>query len=202
MGAFVWNAGGSEAVLREEGAANVLGTEHDVPPGRACLSCHGGEPGRILGFSALQLPPALLERLVMEGRLSPRPLLATFAASSEVRAALGYLHANCGHCHSENGLAFRDVDLVLRRHADEATPEQTAIYRTTVGVELARRTETGAVTRVVPGRPEDSGLLVRLRAGGARERMPPLGTERVDPSGSSRIETWITGLATTKAIAE
>ena len=29
-------------------------------------------------------------------------------------AALGYLHANCGHCHNQNGTSWRDTQMVLR----------------------------------------------------------------------------------------
>jgi hypothetical protein len=219
MAAFVWNEAGTEALLREQGEANVQGTDHDVPPARACSACHGGEPGRLLGFSAIQLRGAALDRLVRERRIQPAPSLPDFRAAPEALAALGYLHANCGHCHSDTGLAFRETDLILRRRVDETTAERTDIYRTTLGVELTRPSgpngpggsshpsgssdpsRKGSPLRIAAGFPGRSGLLSRVRATDPAERMPPLGTEHVDANGSLHLERWIAGLPTTAPIS-
>jgi hypothetical protein len=203
MAAFVWNEAGTEAWLREQGEANVQGTDHDVPPARACAACHGGEPGRLLGFSAIQLRGAALERLVRERRLKPAPSLPDFRATPEVHAALGYLHANCGHCHSDTGLAFRETDLILRRRVGETLAERTDIYRTTLGVPLSRPSGANgpgaqdSQLRIAAGFPGRSGLLSRVRALDPAARMPPLGTEHVDANGSARLERWIAGLPMT-----
>ena len=50
------------------------------------------------------------------------------------------------------------------------------------------------VDRVVPGRPDESGLLFRMRGRGAETQMPPLGTEVVDPAGMAAVEAWIDSL--------
>jgi hypothetical protein len=202
MGAFVWDAAERDALYREDGASDVLGTEHDVPSASRCAACHGGEPGRILGFSAAQLEAApatpSLETLSAAGRLAPAlsPVGAgvTFP-SSTTRAALGYLHANCGHCHSETGLAYRDVDLVLRMRATEQDPERSDIYRTTLAVPLQRPEAGASAWRVVPGDPDQSGLVLRMRSRDTAVQMPPLATEHADGRGVSLISAWIRELS-------
>jgi hypothetical protein len=109
-------------------------------------------------------------------------------ADAGARAALGYLHANCGHCHNqqrparsgkrcfdpENGLDFR------LRVGELGDVTQTAAYRTAVG---------GAIK---PGDPGGSEVVKRMSG---RNRfppsMPPLATERIDESGLAAVRGWI-----------
>ena len=98
------------------------GRSHSIPSVGDCKVCHEGRPTPIIGFSLLQLspdrdpkalhadpPPAPgvdLPYLVRAGLLTglPQALLTTppriEARSPTERAALGYLHGNCGHCHA------------------------------------------------------------------------------------------------------
>jgi hypothetical protein len=193
MGAFVWDAAGRDAVFERDGASNVLGTDHDVPDARRCAACHGSEPGRLLGFSAVQLAhpasPPSVATLSAQRRLShPPAALAVLAPAAA--PALGTLHANCGHCHSEQGLAFRDVDLLLRLSARTASSEASDAYRTAVGRPMLRALG-GAAWRITPGRPTESGLLERMRSREPARQMPPLGSEHVDAAGMERIASWI-----------
>ena len=48
--------------------------------------------------------------------------------------------------------------------------------------------------RVVPGDPEHSALLYRMRQRGNIGQMPPIATERVDPDGIEAVRQWIEGL--------
>jgi mono/diheme cytochrome c family protein len=204
MGAFVWRADGSDAVFVERGAENVNGTAHDVPTAQSCRSCHQGEPGHALGFSALQLfgdgPAGVrLDELAASRRLShPPPADAAYVVPGDAttREALGYLHANCGHCHNPRGIARPDVDMTLRLDLQAATPEDTTIYRATVGVPLFRFQSPGVDTRVVPGDPAHSALIVRMstRATGLGRQMPPLATEIVDDEGVAAVSAWIATL--------
>jgi hypothetical protein len=193
MGAFVWDEAGRDAVFARDGASNVLGTDHDVPDARRCASCHGSEPGRILGFSAVQLAgrasPPSVATLSAQRRLSHPPAeLPSLAAGAA--AALGYLHANCGHCHSEQGLAFRDVDLLLRLSARTSSAEASNAYRTAVGRPMLRALG-GAALRIAPGRPADSGLVERMRSREPTRQMPPLGTEHAHEAGLALLADWI-----------
>jgi hypothetical protein len=203
MGAFVWDADGADAVFVEPGADDVLGTDHDVPAASRCASCHGAEPGRILGFSAVQLAPSLLGELAATGQLSQQPPAAAAPlreASSAARAALGYLHANCGHCHSRSGLGFREVDLLLHLDFDTPTAEASETYETAVARRMQRPGD-GPLSRIEPGRPDRSGLIARLRSRAPNTAMPPLGTEHVDVEGLRVVSAWIAGLRAMPAVS-
>ena len=196
--AYVWNAEGTEAVVAPEGLADANGTAHDVPPARACAGCHGGSTSTVLGFSAIQLEDTALEgdtslgALRSDRRLSHPPAHeARIPGGAEAREALGYLHANCGHCHNRHRPAHQgarcfdprtDFDLSLRTN-ELATPTTTAAYRTALG------------TVVSAGDPEGS-LLYRRLAGTAtfEPRMPALGVESTDARGVALVGRWIRGL--------
>jgi hypothetical protein len=131
------------------------------------------------------LPPDLL--------VSP-PRIA--ARTPTERAALGYLHANCGHCHSaptEAGAAV-PVDTVLAQSAVRPRASAESARRTlTEGSSRFRPHGGGEVlTRlVVPGRAAASVLPLRMRTRDPRVQMPPLGTALVDEAAVALIERWI-----------
>lgn len=196
--AYLWDADGREAWRCDGGLANARGTEHDVPPAGACQGCHEGTRSRVLGFSAIQLAhdapegEATLKRLSGEGRLSHPPAAEPALPGDEAtRAALGYLHANCAHCHNQHrppgGLVrcwnpWRDFDLSLR--TDQlGSVEATPVYRTALeGL-------------VVPGKPDESTLLTSMHSRGEfRARMPPLAVEVEDVMGEQALRAWIEGL--------
>lgn len=203
MGAFVWEADGADAVLSEAGADNLLGTEHDAPARDRCPACHNGEPGRVLGFSALQLatsPAAFdLAALAAEGWLSQPPPdagMATIPGDADSVAALGYLHANCGNCHNPRGAAWPDTQMLLRLDLEAAGVQTSPVLDSLVGQRLQYyRAQDGAITqRVVPGEPQSSGLVARMRVRGPKEQMPPLATEQVDAAGVDIVSRWIASL--------
>lgn len=198
--AYLWQADASDAIASPDGAHDVLGTAHDVPPARDCLGCHAGTPGRVLGFSAIQLNHEgaageySLDRLVQEGRLhggttSVRPV----PGDEKTRAVLGYLHANCAHCHNQHrppelpgGRCYnprKPFDLSLRT-VDLGSVEETAVYRTAIG------------EMIVPGAPESSPVYKRSRGDLEffQARMPDLATEVLDPALLPLLEGWIRGL--------
>jgi hypothetical protein len=172
MVAYAWRADGSDADLAEDGALDVLGTDHDVPATNRCWQCHGGEPGRVLGHSAIQLE-----------RGAPGP--------EGVAASLGYLHANCGHCHNETGVAWVNTNMILRLAVGETSAAATAIVRTTENVPLSFYREPQVTLRVSPGAPEASALYTRLVVRGDGRQMPPIATEHVDDLGVARVRGLI-----------
>lgn len=196
---YLWNADGSDAIAAPEGATDVLGTTHDIPPSRDCMGCHLGNPGRVLGFSAIQLAHAApddewsLARLEREGRLrgSPGPV-PEIPGDERTRSVLGYLHANCGSCHNQHrapeqgGRCYnprREVDLSLRV-GELGSVEATALFRTAMG------------KSVVPGDPEASSLYKRSRGDlhFFQARMPSLGSEILDPTLLPLLDEWIRAL--------
>lgn len=190
MGAFLWRADQSDAELVTSGAKNVRGTEHDVPNQKQCGFCHGGEPGRVLGFSAIQLSgkpqsAVTLTSLAAQALLTrPPPAGAELAVPGDPVAstALGYLHANCGNCHNPNGLAWQYNKQVLRLAVAERAPGTTELYSTTIGVAIEPFTGAPVFAplpkRVVPGNPDASEIVKRMSrrdAGSADWEPPPIG---------------------------
>jgi hypothetical protein len=205
MGAFVWQEDGTDARLTEQGEQDLRGTPHDAPGRERCGACHNGEPGRALGFGALQLarsplPAGLdLAQLAGEGRLSTPPAAAAsyiIGGEAEAEAALGYLHANCGHCHNPRGAAWPDTQMLLRLELDASAVQTAAVLGSVVGQPLQYyRDQGGAITlRVAPGEPEQSGIVARMRVRGPKEQMPPLATEQVDEPGVALVSRWIESL--------
>ena len=173
--AYVWNAEGTEARLAPEHgaiipAAGAPGARYTVPSRTDCLACHEAAAAPILGYSAVQLAPHI------EGR-------------NEVeRAALGYLHGNCGHCHNDNGSPV-PVDLVLWQKARE----NAKVLRSLLGAPSRYRAPGAPVASAVvePGRPEASVLMARMRSRNPQTQMPPLGTQETDNEALALIERWI-----------
>lgn len=202
MGAFVWNSDESEAVFAEYGVRDANGTDHDVPSANKCWECHSGEPGRILGFSAIQLSDdatgLTLPELVAQDLLSnPPPADVTYPAPGPdaTAEALGYLHANCGHCHNPVGRVWDSVAMNLRLSVSEKTPEQTAIYETAVGAPLEYWIEPPFTYRIVPGDAANSAIWYRMSVRDiGRSQMPPLATEVVDERGVDVVAGWINSL--------
>ncbi len=202
MVSFLWRAdGGAEADAVPTGRDNVLGTAHDVPEERLCHACHDGEPGRIIGFSAVLLskpgPGLNLKSLAQSGKLSAPPPLGVdypVPGSPVQKAALGYLHANCGSCHNPNGEAYLFVNQVLRLGIVDTVAEKAPAQVTSSGRRTTALYGRQADNRVLKGSPEDSDLWLRmgLPAGGfIPKKMPPYGTEVVDEAGRAAIAAWI-----------
>ncbi|CAN5910970.1 hypothetical protein BH11MYX3_BH11MYX3_14910 [soil metagenome] len=183
FGSYVWNDTETEATFAKDGAVDVRGTDHDVPSAATCWRCHIGEEGRALGFSALQLGD------VSQLPLSrPPPAGTTFAAPDP---ALGYLHANCGHCHNPNGGAWASSSMVLRLDVAETTASATQIVQTTVGVDIQQWLGHGYTKRIVAGDPTNSALWFRMTQRTVNVQMPPIVTEHPDPAGVELLRTWI-----------
>jgi hypothetical protein len=184
FGSYVWDDTETEATFAKDGAVDVRGTDHDVPSADTCWKCHIGEPGRALGFSALQLGD------VSQLPLS-NPAATTFAAPD---AAQGYLHANCGHCHNPNGSAWVNSSMVLRLSVAETAAATTKIVQTTVGVDLQQWLNHGYTKRIVAGDPTNSALWFRMTQRAMNIQMPPIATEHADPAGVELLRTWIQSL--------
>jgi len=220
---YIWNAEGTDATLAPPEGREALSIP-GAPNGRYtilsesdCRACHEGAAVPVLGISALQLsadrdplaPHAEraharvldVRDLVARGLLRnlPPALIETparIAASSDVeRAALGYLHGNCGHCHNRDG-SPPPVDLSLAQHTSAST---ASVLRSMVDAVSRYRAPgiRGAVVLVAPGRPDASVLTTRMRSRNPQVQMPPLGTQLIDPEGLALIERWITSLKDT-----
>lgn len=172
---YRWDEDGRDATRApDRGVPHVAesapGVPYDLPSLSDCRACHASGLGPVLGYRRMQLEPEVAD------------------ANLESRA-LGYLHGNCAHCHNAHGpLASLDFDLELRQPGSAADARR--IRDTLVGV-LTRGT---AGTRLVPGHPEASVLLRRVRSTSPLDRMPPRGTRLVDADGAELLATWVRAL--------
>ena len=219
---YVWNADGSDATLapdagvRELAVAAAPGARYSIPSEADCRACHEGAPAPVLGFSALQLSPDRdplaphadaagaqldLRMLTARGLLRnfPAKLLARppriAAADATERAALGYLHGNCGHCHNDAG-PLAVLEMTLAQRVTQAAP-QNDVMRSLVGVPSQFRAAgvPAAVERVAPGRAGASVLALRMNSRDPLEQMPPLGTTEADPEAFALVARWIESLS-------
>ncbi|RJO73003.1 MAG: hypothetical protein C4523_02285 [Myxococcales bacterium] len=220
---YVWNAEGTAATRApDNGLKGVVeiapGIRHDIPSVIDCRACHEGRQAEALGFSALQLSPdrdslaphaepvppggvdltTLLQRRLLKHApraWAERPPRID-APSPAARAALGYLHANCGNCHSPAGPL--DSRGLLLRHsvapgakgepAIDTTKDRPGRYRIP-GLPPER-------TRLLsPGDPAGSSVAHRMAARDAITQMPPLGTKIADAEAVDLVRRWIREMA-------
>jgi hypothetical protein len=215
--AYVWNAEGTAARLAPEFGSRIAhaqapGGSYVVPSRYDCLACHAGALAPVLGFSALQLSsdrdplaphadavdaaaldlPALLARGLVVNLPNDLQTQPPRIESDDPlqRAALGYLHGNCGHCHHQGEDAV-PVKLELA-HSLSADRDPKAALRSLV--EQARyrpRGWVGEARLLVPGDADASVMLHRMRSREPNSQMPPLGTQRIDAEALALIERWI-----------
>jgi len=179
MAAYLWRGDQSDAELVPGGVQNALGTLHDVPTAGQCWACHGGRASRVLGVSEVQLDPALLS----DPGLFTRPVRAPELPGSVLdQQALGYLHANCSHCHNLTSPEDGPRCFEPPRQVDFTLPSRG----------VSDVLETPAV--VTAGRLLQMGVVPMAMRGREGWRMPPLATERVDDRGASLVERWIATL--------
>jgi hypothetical protein len=220
--AYVWNEAQTEATLAPpEGVAGVVevapGIRHSVPSRDDCRACHDNGGSGVLGFSALQLstdrdpaaphaealrPGMLTLQTLLDEHLIDTPQPAVFPRAPRIpgdprtRAALGYLSANCGHCHNAES-TIATVRFPLRMPA-YATPGQ---IEAAIAALVARTTKwdlphsaPGTTSAVRPGAPELSALVARMRSRRPSSQMPPLGSSAADVEAVDLVSEWIAAL--------
>ncbi|MFP2927108.1 hypothetical protein ACLESO_18280 [Pyxidicoccus sp. 3LG] len=191
--AYVWLPDQSDAVAMPDGQDDALGTPHDVPAAANCFGCHGGRESRVLGFSAIQLSydaPADsldLEDLIQAGTLSTPPASGFTVPGNDVeRASMGYLHANCGHCHNQ-----KRPDTEGPRCFDPDNSLDFWLQVDRLGSPAETPTYTSGPHGYRPGRPDKSVMIQRISKREPGWSMPPLGTEQVDADAVALLRQWI-----------
>lgn len=198
--AYQWASDGSDAFPAPNGAVDANGTTHDIPAQWECDTCHANIPERVIGFSAIQLSHAgsgwTLASLVTTGMLSnPGASNYTVPGDATAQAALGYLHANCGHCHNDtvDGEQFA-TPYSLRLNVADTTVEATGAYQTALDQPVTEFIHAGITDRIAGGNTSASCVSYRMSQRGSSDQMPPFGTKVVDDTGSSAVNAWISTL--------
>ena len=215
---YEWNEAGSDAdLVPADGAPSrhllAPGRPHLIPSVADCKDCHENGRSEVLGFSALQLSPdrdplaphaeplrpgdltltALVERRLLRGLplavSGTAPRIA--AASPRGRAALGYLHANCGICHHP-AAPLASIGLFLRHslsaHDPSKEPAAGAIGHPSA---YGSPPPTGNLFWIAAGDPDRSAVVTRMASRSPAAQMPPLGTQLVDEDAVALLTAWI-----------
>jgi len=205
---YVWSSDGATALRNDVGIGDWQGSGYSVPASGDCDKCHGGRRDRLLGFEAVGLgePAATgvtLDELGRDGRILP-PLYGTAvqlpqALPAEQRAALSWLHVNCGtSCHNRAADArAMGTGLFLRLELGQLAASRGgggALDPVATTVSVATRAGRWPGPRIAPGSPARSQLF-RLASSRGDEQMPPLLSHVPDPEGVRVLGAWIESLA-------
>ena len=205
---YVWNDEQTEAFLRVAGASKQVSLlaagstdatdfTYFVPNENQCAGCHttvhpDGDMhplGAI--FSQLNTDQSsALEQMLAYGWLSntsnfPRTESWQDTTAPLPERALAYLNMQCGHCHNPEGAADTS-GLILDKS------QTLAINRGVCKPPVAAGGGAGDLRyAIVPGQPEESILLYRMRSDEPDEMMPELGRSLIHSEGVDLISRWI-----------
>ena len=201
---YVWNADGTEAVLKKAGAKLDAGwtdakgrarqVRWSVPNVNQCKGCHASAEAIIpIGPKAWNLGEAQLASWARQGLISGVANVPKVPAWNDGQApvairARAYLDVNCAHCHNAKGpasnsglfLEWDQPDLVAR-----------GIGKRPVA---AGRGSGGREVAIAPGYPDDSILLYRMESTEPGVMMPELGRTMVHDEAVALVRAYIAGM--------
>ncbi len=210
---YIWDHDQSDAIYDPAGetvevrytneAGKKVVTPYLVPNKNQCKGCHlNGDQLVPLGPSARQLNTprkngntinqlahwnqlGILENY-SDAKLVPAGVVWNDGATGGLDArARAYLDANCGHCHSAKGSA-NTSGLYLDIY--ERDPARLGVFKSPVA---AGRGAGDREFDIVPGEPDKSILIFRMRTNDPGIAMPEIGREQVHKEGVALIEEWI-----------
>jgi hypothetical protein len=193
----------------DHGVMNANGTDHDFPSRQNCRDCHEELRSKVLGFGAIQLDGSSgmldLEDLITQGKLTVNPTSGAAGArfpipgGTAVVNAVGYMHANCAHCHNPtaNNFNHTPTDMRLRVGAlgnVNAIPAYMTLVDKTSSLGYVHDDGTPYTLLIDGSNANNSILAKRLVSTNAMKHMPNKGSEMDDPTGLNTLTTWINGL--------
>jgi uncharacterized repeat protein (TIGR03806 family) len=101
------------------------------------------------------------------------------------KRARSYLDINCGNCHNPKGPANTSGFFLDIR---ETNPTALGVYKTPVA---AGQGSGGFKYDILPGKPEQSILVYRMKTNDPGKAMPELGREQLHKEGIELISQWI-----------
>ena len=209
---YIWNDELSNATRKVSGARlnlaftnedGIEGTqEYIVPNTNQCKDCHElNHLSRPLGFVGRQLdrdvirensPVGQLEWLnqqnVFEPPLEPLDsghLVDPFGDGPLVDRARSYLDANCAHCHRDGGNGGPSGLVLL---ASETRPRAYGVCK---GPVAAGDGTGGHYNDILPGHPEQSIIVHRMKSTDPEIKMPEIPNRLPHDAGVELISEWI-----------
>jgi uncharacterized repeat protein (TIGR03806 family) len=214
---YVWDDAEQDAVLTKYGKLIEVGftdvdgqpatQEYKVPSLEQCGSCHSRDNTlATLGPVTHQMNYAVerdggqvnqmqwLESLGLFDE--PLPELSSFPTMVDPLGDVGtldqrarsYLHANCSHCHRQDGGAGISG---LRYPYWEQTPVHLGICKPPAAAGAA---SGGRPYDIVPGDPEQSIVVFRMESLDPMIKMPELPSRVLNPEGIQLISDWIAAM--------
>jgi uncharacterized repeat protein (TIGR03806 family) len=209
---YIWNDEQTEALYDPAGETKTVtyinqsgrkvSTPYVIPNKNQCKGCHSRNSKMVpIGPSARQLnrevslPGKSENQLVNWNSLkllnaidqTKSPALANWENTSAALndRARAYLDANCGHCHSKGGPASTS-GLFLDIH--EKDMNRLGVNKAPVA---AGRGTGDLKYDIIPGDPDHSILLYRMKTNDPGIAMPEIGREQIHKEGVALIEEWI-----------
>ena len=123
--------------------------------------------------------------------------------SPTARAALGYLHGNCGSCHTMSG-ELASLKLSFQYPLAGPPSAHPPALATTLGQisKYVPSTWEAPGDRVVAGQPDRSVLALRMASRNPVAAMPPFGSQIVDDDAVALIRRWIAEEITTGVLKQ
>lgn len=201
---YVWNAAGTEAVLKKAGArldaswTHVDGSERQVrwsvPNVNQCKGCHASSEKVVpIGPKAWNLGEEQLARWTRLGLIGKATNVPRVPAWDDAKAAASiraqaYLDVNCAHCHNAKGPASNSG---LFLEWDQPDRVAHGIGKRPVA---AGRASGDLDYAIAPGHPERSILVHRMRSTEPGVMMPELGRTLPHAEGVALVEKYVAEL--------
>jgi uncharacterized repeat protein (TIGR03806 family) len=207
---YIWNdeqteayydpAGETKTISYINASGKKINTKYVIPNKNQCKGCHISNSKMMpIGPSARQLNSFLSNKNQLDswremGLLTGVPeqsKISKLAVWDDVKSgdlntrARAYLDANCGHCHSRSGPASTS-GLFLNIHEND--PSHLGINKSPVA---AGRGAGDLRFDIVPGDPDHSILLFRMKTNDPAIAMPEIGREQIHKEGVDLIAEWI-----------
>ena len=210
---YVWNAEGTEAVLKRAGATLKVGfvdtrgvrrdIDYVVPNVNQCKQCHSVD-GRLspIGPKARNLNgpydygsglenqldhfarAALLKAAPTSASIARAPVWDDLSEPVDARAR-AYLDVNCGHCHSRAGFASNSG---LFLELEETDMSAFGVGKRPVA---AGRASGGFEYAIAPGYPDHSIIVHRMASTEPGVMMPQLGRSMAHAEGLALVRAYI-----------
>ena len=164
---------------------------YQTPSTNDCVQCHYSKTHRLkpIGFNATSillnastLPLSLKDKLNNWQTSKLQPRKKTLRRDYKARA---YLHSNCAHCHSAQGIAS-NTGLYLDLFEDN--PIRLGICKQPVS---AGNTDFSYLWNITPGKPSSSFLPHRMNTNEPSLKMPEIGQATIHHEGVQLISDWI-----------
>lgn len=212
---YVWTEDESNAIQNNDGVGDLYASGHTVPSREQCKECHSGRPDYVLGWDGILLGDgatgvtrellASASWVTWQGKDEGAafPLTSTIPGDDVERAALGYLHSNCGvSCHNDTTAALAlETGFFTRLDVDQlASVQETPTFATGLEripspnaplTELEPLTDGRSYVDLRPLDTEASLVFVRMKLRNQDAAMPRIGTNRVDDEGVALVQAWI-----------